>query len=82
MACGKPVISTLSGSIPEVLGDAGIIVPPADFVALSDSMEMLVRSDEYRSGLGMRARSRAERLFDAHKNAMHLRQHYLELLNA
>ncbi len=35
MACGKPVISTCSGSIPEIVGDAGILVPPGDFFQLT-----------------------------------------------
>ncbi len=34
MACGVPVISTTGGALPEVVGDAGILVPPADTDAL------------------------------------------------
>ncbi len=34
MACGVPVISTTGGALPEVVGDAGILVPPADREAL------------------------------------------------
>lgn len=35
MACGIPVISTTGGALPEVVGDAGILVPPADADALT-----------------------------------------------
>ncbi|MEZ4579480.1 MAG: glycosyltransferase [Desulfobacterales bacterium] len=35
MACGVPVISTTGGALPEVVGDAGILVPPADPAALA-----------------------------------------------
>jgi len=35
MACGVPLISTSGGALPEVVGDAGIIVPPADASALT-----------------------------------------------
>lgn len=35
MACGVPVISTTGGALPEVVGDAGILVPPADTPALT-----------------------------------------------
>jgi glycosyltransferase involved in cell wall biosynthesis len=34
MACGVPVISTSGGALPEVVGDAGVLVPPADAQAL------------------------------------------------
>ena len=30
MACGVPVISTLGGALPEVAGDAGLVIPSAD----------------------------------------------------
>ncbi|MCK7511501.1 MAG: hypothetical protein MZV70_50615 [Desulfobacterales bacterium] len=30
MACAVPVISTTGGALPEVVGDAGLLVPPAD----------------------------------------------------
>ena len=33
MACGVPVISTTGGALPEVVGKAGILVPPADHMA-------------------------------------------------
>ncbi len=38
MACGKAVISTQSGAIPEVVGDTGVLVPPYDYRALADAM--------------------------------------------
>jgi glycosyltransferase involved in cell wall biosynthesis len=34
MACGVPVISTTGGALPEVVGSAGILVPPANHHAL------------------------------------------------
>ena len=30
MACGVPVISTKGGALPEVVGDAGLLVPPGN----------------------------------------------------
>ena len=38
MACGVPVISTTGGALPEVVGDAGILVPPADPAALAKAI--------------------------------------------
>lgn len=38
MACGVPVISTTGGALPEVVGDAGILVPPANTKALTKAI--------------------------------------------
>ena len=38
MACGTPVIASNTTSLPEVLGDAAILVPPTDTEALADAM--------------------------------------------
>lgn len=52
MACGVPVISTLGGALPEVVGDAGILVPPADAAALRDAIVALLNDPERRMRLG------------------------------
>jgi len=41
MACGVPVVSTTGGALPEVVGNAGIVVPPADSDALAKAMIIL-----------------------------------------
>lgn len=38
MACGIPVISTTGGALPEVAGDAAVLVPPGDPMALSKAI--------------------------------------------
>ena len=38
MACGTPVVTTTAGSIPEVAGDAAILVPPSEAEALADGV--------------------------------------------
>ena len=38
MACGTPVVCSDTTSLPEVVGDAGITVPPMDDVALADAL--------------------------------------------
>ena len=38
MACGIPVISTTGGALPEVVGDGGILIPPADHHALTSAI--------------------------------------------
>ena len=62
MACGKPIVGTNSGAIPEVIGDAGIIVPERDDKRLAEAFESLL-SEGYRSKLGNIARKRAETIY-------------------
>jgi glycosyltransferase involved in cell wall biosynthesis len=38
MACAVPVISTTGGALPEVVGDAGLLVPPGDHRALAKAI--------------------------------------------
>lgn len=41
MSCRKPVIASDSGSIPGVVGDAGVIIPQANYVALANAIQTL-----------------------------------------
>jgi len=41
MAAGVPVVASSSGSLPEVVGDAGMLVPPGDPAALHDALATL-----------------------------------------
>lgn len=45
MAHGAPVIAARATSLPEVVGDAGLLVPPADIGALQDALERLAFDD-------------------------------------
>lgn len=81
MACAKPVVSTMSGSIPEVVGDVGVLVPPGDFISLANALERLLGSEQERRDLGGRGRERAETLFDAKKVALQIKGHYETLLH-
>jgi glycosyltransferase involved in cell wall biosynthesis len=67
MASGTPVISTLSGSIPEVLGDAAMMIPSGDFAALADNVIKLMENPAQREELSSKARARAEKVFDANR---------------
>ncbi len=80
MACGKPVISTMSGSIPEVVGDSGVFVQPNDFLSLANALENLIQDEQKRKELGERGRERAEMNFDAAKMALQYKNHYDSLL--
>ncbi len=61
MAQGVPVVATRVGSLPEVLGDACVLVPPGDDVALAAAMESLLTSEVQRSLAVSAGRARAAR---------------------
>jgi glycosyltransferase involved in cell wall biosynthesis len=52
MACGIPVISTSGGALPEVVGDAGVLVPPADAGALRQAIVSLLDDPQRQKQLG------------------------------
>jgi glycosyltransferase involved in cell wall biosynthesis len=46
MACQVPVIGSNSGAIPEVIGDAGLIFPEGDAIALANCLRQLIESPD------------------------------------
>jgi glycosyltransferase involved in cell wall biosynthesis len=64
MAAGVPVIGSSSGAIPEVIGDAGLVVPERDPVALAGAIEGVLRDSALRETLIARGCRRAASLFD------------------
>lgn len=59
MSSGVPVVSTASGGIPELLRDnAGLLVPPADPVALADAIGRLIADPSLRARLSEAGRNR------------------------
>jgi glycosyltransferase involved in cell wall biosynthesis len=51
MACGTPVLTSNLSALPEVAGDAGLLVDPANTDALVEGIERLLRDDDLRSRL-------------------------------
>jgi glycosyltransferase involved in cell wall biosynthesis len=49
MACGTPVIASRAASIPEVLGDAGVLLDPDDEPGWADAIAAVV-NDEWQKG--------------------------------
>jgi glycosyltransferase involved in cell wall biosynthesis len=58
MACGVPVVSTDGGALPEVVGDAGIIVPAKSVEALASAIDELLEDPAQRAELGAKGRAR------------------------
>lgn len=51
MAAGVPVVAAAAGAMPEVLGDAALLVDPTDVTALADGIEELLHDDMLRATL-------------------------------
>lgn len=73
MQCGTPVISSAKSSIPEVVGDAGILLEPTDETAISAAMLQLYQNEDLRKKLSQKALLQAtkfswERFTDEHIN--------------
>ncbi|MEP7076060.1 MAG: glycosyltransferase family 1 protein [Acidobacteriota bacterium] len=60
MQCGTPVITGDRTSLPEVVGDAGILVDPFDVQAIADNIEKLLLDDELCADLSRRGLERAK----------------------
>jgi glycosyltransferase involved in cell wall biosynthesis len=58
MSCGTPVLATTGGSLPEVVGDAGVIVPHSNPAALAQAIGALLDDPEGRARLGQAGRDR------------------------
>jgi glycosyltransferase involved in cell wall biosynthesis len=59
MACGTPVVTTTGGSLPEVAGDAALLVEPGDPDALAAALAKLAADPAARSAAAARGRTRA-----------------------
>lgn len=59
MACGTPVIASNASSLPEVVGDAGILVNPRDIEETSQALVDLLENGELRSELSAKGIQRA-----------------------
>ncbi|MEP0708551.1 MAG: glycosyltransferase family 4 protein [Parvibaculum sp.] len=58
MSCGTPVIATDGGSLPEVVGDAGIVVPHSNPPALANAIAAMLDNPEMRARYGQAGRER------------------------
>ena len=59
MAAGTPVLTSNVSALPEVAGDAAILVDPTDVDAITEGMQRLLSDDELRKDLRQRGRMRA-----------------------
>jgi len=68
MACGRTILSTTVGAVPEMLDiggpqECGVCVPPRNTEAIADAIRRLVRNPQLRSKWGRMARQRAVQFY-------------------
>jgi glycosyltransferase involved in cell wall biosynthesis len=82
MACGTPVVATMAGALPEVVGreGAGRLVPPRDSKALAAAIQEVLRDGDGQMRMGRLGRQRAEEYFTWRKVAERTIGVYKELL--
>lgn len=80
MACGVPVISTTGGALPEVVGDAGWLVPPADPQALATAIATLLDHPQRAAALGRAGFQRVQREFTWRRAAQRTVDAYREVM--
>src|SRR5438094_6058267 len=63
MSYGRAVVTVRSTALPEVVGDAGVLVPPGDAAALGEAIAGLAHDPARRRALGEAGRRRAAALY-------------------
>ncbi len=80
-ACGLPAVGSRTGGIVDVIEDGvtGLLVPPADAVALESALAGLLANGARREQMGAQARERACRLFSAEDSLARYRTLFFEV---
>jgi len=60
MRHGNPVVASSTGGVPEVVGEAGILVEPKDGQALANALDRMWNDDAFRRDAGKKALARLE----------------------
>lgn len=76
MACETPVITSDGGALPEVVGDAGRVVPAGNSSALVSAIDELLQNPAQRQALGQAARQRILAQFSWQVKAQRLSHFY------
>lgn len=72
MACGTPVVAFRIASLPEVIGEGGILVPPRDGKAFYQALVSLLENQEARKSWGERGVIQAGKFRWEHSIREHL----------
>jgi glycosyltransferase involved in cell wall biosynthesis len=80
-ACGAPVIGSDSGAIPEVVSDAGLIVPERNPAALAQAIQTLYLDPARRAAMGKIGRQRVEELYTWERIAQNMADIYRSVVD-
>ncbi|MBC7811876.1 MAG: glycosyltransferase family 4 protein [Burkholderiales bacterium] len=80
MACGTPVVTSNISSLPEVAGDAALLIDPRDQEAITDAVRRLISDSQLSADLVARGLERVQQ-FTWDAAAVQLRQIYADLLS-
>ena len=80
MQCGTPVVSSNTSSLPEVVGDAGILLPPTDEVAWADALGRLLSNPRERAAMTEKGLAQAKK-FSWERTAKETMAVYERVLN-
>jgi len=81
MACGTPVVASNATSIPEVVGDSGILVDPTDTERISRSIKDILGNPQQKEFYSKKGLERAKRFREKETTAK-LYEHIISLLEA
>ena len=79
MACGTAVVASNRTSVPEVIGDAGVLIDPLNIEQLSGAISNLLENPEIRAIYSKKGIQRAQR-FKERNTAGRLYEHIISLL--
>jgi glycosyltransferase involved in cell wall biosynthesis len=81
MTCGTPVVASDTSSLPEVVGDAGLLVDPCDVDGLASALQAVLEDESQRAALARAGLARS-RQFSWQKMAAETVRIYREVLGA
>jgi len=64
MACGTPVVTSNSTSLPEVVGDAGLLVDPYKVDEITGAIRRILQDDRLRENLKQKGPKQAENFYE------------------
>ena len=80
MASGTPVVTSNVSSLPEVTGDAAVLVDPYDPTAIADGIERVLTNEALRRDLGRKGVARAKQ-FSWERSVHRVREIYDEVVS-
>jgi glycosyltransferase involved in cell wall biosynthesis len=75
MACGTPVVCSATTSLPEVVGDAALVIDPLNSDQISDEIRRILSDEDLQSELSRKGQERAK-MFDWERPAQQMTKIY------